>query len=63
MPVTTPDDKPIVATAVVLLLHVPPPVLLNVIAEATHTADAPVIGDGSGSTVTVRVTAHPAAGI
>ena len=50
-PVTTPVPAPTVATAVLLLLHEPPPVVLDKIVVApTHTVSAPVIGAGSGLT-------------
>jgi hypothetical protein len=52
MPDNTPLSEPIVATAVLLLLHVPPVVvLLNVVVLPTHTAVMPVIAPGSGLTV------------
>jgi hypothetical protein len=56
-PVTMPLPVPTVATPVVLLDHTPPPaVLLNVIVDPTQTADDPVIGAGTGLTVTTKVT-------
>ena len=58
-PDTTPVDEPTVATLEVLLLHVPPPASVNVIAAATQTLVAPVMADGSGSTVTTRVVLQP----
>jgi hypothetical protein len=62
-PVTAPVEEPTVATAVLLLLHVPPPVLwLRVVTEPWHTLVVPVIG-GSDSEETVTVPpilfAHP----
>jgi hypothetical protein len=56
MPVTIPEPLPIVATVVVLLLHVPPDVLLlNDVVNPTHKDVIPVIVAGSGLTVTVIV--------
>ncbi len=48
-PFTTPVDEPIVATAILLLLHVPPlgPVA-NVVELPAHTVVAPLIGAGNG---------------
>ena len=62
-PVTTPDEEPIVETEVLLLLHVPPPLLVNSIVAVTHTDVGPVIADGSGFTVMVVTAAQPDAGI
>ena len=53
--VTTPDELPIVAMAVLLLLQVPPAMLsVNVSIALGHRGDLPLIGPmaGSGSTVT-----------
>jgi hypothetical protein len=49
-PVNIPDDGPIVATAVALLVQVPPPVAsLNVIVDPpSHAVDGPVIDGGTG---------------
>ncbi len=45
-PVTIPDAEPIVATAGVLLLQVPPVVVLdNVVVAPMHVVSVPVIGD------------------
>ena len=45
-PVTTPVDEPIVATAGVLLLQVPPVVLLvNVVIAPIQVVSVPVIGE------------------
>lgn len=56
-PVNTPDEDPIVAIVVALLLHVPPPASLNVAVNPTQaTGDAPVIAVGSGLIVTAVVT-------
>jgi hypothetical protein len=46
IPVTTPLAEPIVATAGVLLLHVPPVVLLaNVVVAPIQVVSVPVIGE------------------
>lgn len=56
-PVTNPEDGTMVATDVLLLVHVPPEgELLSVIVELTHTAVNPEIFDGNGLTVMVYVT-------
>jgi hypothetical protein len=54
-PVTIPVEAPIVATSVLLLLHVPPPVLVSVVLKPEQTEDAPVIADGIALTVIVFV--------
>ena len=63
VPVNIPETLPvpfIVATEVLLLLHVPPPVASdNVIPNPTHTTPAPTIADGDGITVIVVVLRHP----
>lgn len=44
------------ATLVLLLLHVPPPVVsLNVMLSPTHIVDDPMIADGAADTVTTVV--------
>jgi hypothetical protein len=54
MPVTTLLTEPIVATAVLPLVHVPPVVALaSVVVSPTHTAVPPVIAAGSGLIVTI----------
>ncbi len=53
MPVITPVDEPIVATDGLLLVHVPPPELVTVLVDPTHTEETPVIA--AGSTFTVKV--------
>jgi hypothetical protein len=63
MPVTTPVEAPMVATAGVVLDHTPPGVaLLRVPGVPTHTIPLPVIGAGAGVaiTVTTAVTAPDA---
>ena len=59
IPVTTPL-LPIVPTAVLLLLHVPPEVASeSVVAELTQTEEAPKIEGGKGLTVKAVIVAHP----
>ena len=62
MPVTMPDELPIVALVTVLLIHVPPvvPVLLRVVVVPWHNANVPVMADGSAFTVAVVVRTQPA---
>ena len=60
-PVTTPDVRPMVATVVLLLTHVPPAaVLLNVAVFPWHIAVIPDIGERV-TTVTIAVEVHPGA--
>ena len=55
-PVNTPDEEPMVAVAVLLLLQLPPVVALpSVVVAPSHTGVDPVMADGEGFTVTVRV--------
>jgi len=56
-PVTTPEPF-IVATPVLLLVHVPPPASLNAVVMPTHTLAVPPIGDGSALTDIVAVATH-----
>ena len=59
-PKTMPDDEPIVAIAVLLLLHVPPVVASASDADIpTQTDDGPVIPAGSGFTVAGMVVVQP----
>ena len=62
-PVTTPEEL-IVATEVLLLVHVPPPVASpSEVVRPWHTVNAPVIAAGLGLIVTVTlpwVPQHPA---
>jgi len=52
-PVTTPVADPIVASAVLLLVHVPPEdVSASVVVDSLHTENVPVIGAGAVFTVT-----------
>lgn len=54
MPLTTPEEEPIVATAGFKLLQVPPgSVLLSVVVLPLHTFSEPIIADGNGFTVTL----------
>ena len=59
IPVTLPDD-PIVAIAVLLLLHEPlPDALLNVVVKPTHTFAMPEMAVGNGLIVTTDVALQP----
>jgi hypothetical protein len=56
LPVTIPLEDPMLATGILLLLHVPPPdVLDSVLVSPRHTDVFPLIVAGSGFTVTVVV--------
>ena len=58
-PVTIPDPNPTVATAVLLLLHVPPPGVSNkLVVNPAQTVSVPVMAFGNGSTVTTAVAAQ-----
>jgi len=58
-PLTIPDDEPMVAIAVLLLLHVAPMlVVLNVVLAPAQTANVPVMALGAGCTVTTTVVKH-----
>ena len=58
-PVTMPEELPAVATAVLLLLHVPPAtVLCKAVVPPAHTVSEPVIG-ATGFTVMVVVIEQP----
>ena len=62
IPVTTPDVKPIVATALLLLLHVPPDVESErVIVDPTQTVEGPEIGFALAVMVATVVAKHPVA--
>ena len=54
-PEAIPELVPMVATLVLLLSHVPPPVLESVVVEPAQTVAVPVIADGNGFTVTTVV--------
>ena len=59
IPFTMPKPGPVVATMVLLLLHVPPPgPLASAVVSPIHTARLPVIGSGGVFTVTVLVVKH-----
>ena len=61
MPVTIPSVAPIVATPVLLLLHVPPLVALaSVVVAPAHTLVVPVMAVARELTVTVVVAEQPA---
>jgi len=66
VPTTMPEDEPMVAADVLLLLHVPlPPVpppagSLHVVVDPVHIVVIPLIVGGSALTVTVVLVAHPA---
>lgn len=62
-PATMPVVTPMVATAVLLVVHVPPPVLLSVTGDPMHIVVLPVIADGSGLTVTVVTAVHPVSSV
>lgn len=56
-PLTMPVVDPMVATAVLLLVHVPPDTVLpSVVVKPIHTLVAPVMVVGVGCTVTILVT-------
>ncbi len=60
MPETRPDETPIVATAVLLLAHVPPvTALVSVFDPPVQTVFMPVIAGGKGFTVTIIVDIQP----
>jgi hypothetical protein len=60
MPHAVPEEEPIVATDVLLLVHMPPGTAsVNAVQLPAHTPVAPVMGDGEAKTVTVVVTVQP----
>jgi hypothetical protein len=60
MPVTTPEEVPIVATAGLLLVHVPPGVAsVSVMVVPRQTLDDPEMEAGDGLTVTTALTVQP----
>jgi hypothetical protein len=60
IPLTTPVDASMDATALLLLIHVPPPTAsANVVLLPVHTLAAPVITGGNAFTVTTAVTELP----
>lgn len=59
-PVAMPVDEPILAIAVLLLLHVPPAVAsLSVVLNPTHRLLLPVMAAGDVLTVSVEKAAQP----
>ncbi len=58
-PPAMPVASPIVATAVLLLVHVPPPASVRVELVPTQNDETPEIGLGNGFTVTVVVIRQP----
>ena len=59
-PVTMPDVAPMVATPVLLLVHVPPEVAsVNVVVKPTHTFVVPPIAAGFGLTVKLVTAIQP----
>lgn len=60
IPVTTPETEPMVATAGVLLLHIPGETeSSNVVVPPVHVLNEPVIAEGIGLTVNIRVAEQP----
>ena len=60
IPLTTPVEEPTIATGVLPLLHTPPIVaLVRMVLSEGHTSKVPVMGKGSGPTVTWVVAAQP----
>jgi len=57
--VTTPETEPTVATLVLLLDHIPPPVPVNTTELPTHIALGPDIGPGEGFTTMVTLALQP----
>jgi hypothetical protein len=63
-PVNDPEVSPMVATVVLLLLHVPPVVTsINVVVVPGQILSVPVIVDGIGLTVTIVVARQPVPGL
>jgi hypothetical protein len=59
-PVTIPEEEPIVATAGLLLLHVPPGVGSVIVAVSPeHALAGPLIARGAAFTVTIMDVAQP----
>lgn len=58
-PVTTPVPETTVATAVLPLLHVPPPASVSETVNPGHVIMVPVMAPGAGFTVTVVTVKHP----
>ena len=58
-PVTAPVEEPIVATAGLLLLHIPPPRSVSVSVMPTHRCVLPAMLSGKEVTLTVVLMEHP----
>src|SRR4051812_14967849 len=52
-PVAIPDDDPMVATPVLLLVHTPPPASVSVVEVPIQACAVPDIAEGNGLTVNV----------
>lgn len=63
-PVIVPFSDPIVAAAVLLLVHTPPPTAsLSVVVSFAQTPDAPIIAVGDKPTVIVVMAIQPSADV
>ena len=63
-PVTIPDDEPMMATVVLLLVHVPPAgVEFSVVVNPTQTVSVPVMFVGLALIVTIAVLIQPVASV
>ena len=58
-PVAMPVEDPMVAIAVLVLLHVPPALLLSTVGSPTQTDAVPPIAAGIAFTLTVLVAKQP----
>lgn len=58
-PRTTPVVAPMLAMPVLLLLHVPPPLLVRVSVAPAHTVAGPPMAEGADTTLAVAVLTHP----
>ena len=59
-PVTSPDDVPIIAVAIGVIVHVPPGApLLSKVVPLGHTLKVPVTGPGEELTVTLTEVEQP----
>jgi hypothetical protein len=59
IPETMPEEEPIVATPMLELLHVPPPLLLKVVVKPSQTDVVPVIAAGNEFTFNTVVVMQP----
>ncbi len=60
MPVTVPEEEPIVAIALLLLVQIPPGVpLVSVVLVDVHRFDDPLTAPGDRNTVTTLDEKHP----